>query len=475
VRAIALAVVLTAIPLALGVLVAQSQPSAMLLGMCALVIVTVTFVKAEWGLYILIFSMLLSPEITAGVTGRATLDRGVTLRLEDVLLVLIGLGWFARGAVMKDLGLFLKTPLNKPILFYTLACVLSTGFGFIAGRVDLKTGALYVLKYCEYFIVFFMTVNHVRDLKQAKRFLTCLFLTALVVAIIGIIQIPSGARVSAPFEGHGGEPNTLGGYLLLIGMVAAGIVTKVKDSRFRKPLLFLICLIAPPFFFTQSRSSYLGLIIAVISLSLMVERRGIILGLVAVGLLISPLFLPSIVTQRVMFTFSQPEEPGQFTIGELRLDTSTSARLQSWSDVIRDFQQHPVLGYGVTGYAFVDVQVPRILAETGLLGLTTFIYLLYSIFKQALHRLRGLEDPFIKGLATGFLAGFIGLIGHSFGANTFILVRIMEPFWFLLGIIVALPTGNVKSALPQACANPRGGKRYAPGATRHVPSPSRLP
>jgi len=39
----------------------------------------------------------------------------------------------------------------------------------------------------------------------------------------------------------------------------------------------------------------------------------------------------------------------------------------------------------------------------------------------------------------GFLAGFIGLLFHAIGANTFIIVRIMEPFWFTLALVIMLP------------------------------------
>jgi len=222
-RSIVFAIVLVAIALLTGGMVAQVTPAKMLICICALVIFTAAFIKVDWGLYILIFSMLLSPEFLTGETAGNSLGRGVTLRLEDLLLVLIGLSWFARNAVMKELGLFLKTPLNKPILFYMLACVLSTGFGVMAGRVELKTGFLFLLKYLEYFIVFFMMVNHVRNGGQVKRFVLCLFLTAFIVAIVGMFQIPGGERVSAPFEGDIGEPNTFGGYLLFTGMVAAGM------------------------------------------------------------------------------------------------------------------------------------------------------------------------------------------------------------------------------------------------------------
>ena len=235
--------------------------------------------RVDWGLYILIFSMLLSPEFMAGATAGGSLGRGVTLRLEDFLLVLIGLSWLARNAVMKDLGLFLKTPLNRPIFLYMVVCALSTTLGIMAGRVDPKTGFLYVLKYFEYFIVFFMLVNHVRDGRQLKRFVFCLFLTAFVVSLIGIAQIPDGGRLSAPFEGPGGEPNTFGGYLLFVGMVAAGLAAKVRERRTRHLLLLLIVCMLPPFFFTQSRSSYLAFVPALLVLGFMTERRLIIVGL----------------------------------------------------------------------------------------------------------------------------------------------------------------------------------------------------
>lgn len=471
-RSVVFTIILIAIALVTGALVAQSTLGRMLLYFGLLVIFMVTFIKAEWGLYILIFSMLLSPEFVVGDTARSSLSRGVTLRLEDLLLVVIGLSWFARNAVLKDIGLFLKTPLNKPILFYMIACVLATGFGVMAGRVELKTGALYVLKYFEYFIVFFMMVNHVRNRAQVKRFVLLLFLTAFIVAVIGMLQIPGGERISAPFEGEEGEPNTLGGYLLFIGMMAAGLATKIKDRRMRYWLLFFILCLVPPFLFTQSRSSYFALIPAGMTLALMTEKRVIIVFLVSVALLLSPLFLPSAVKQRILFTFNQPHEADQVVIGDVRIDTSTSARLQSYKNALRDFQKHPILGHGVTGYAFLDAQFPLILVETGLFGIFTFLYLLYSVFRLALRQLRDTAEPYHRGLITGFIAGFVGLMVHAIGANTFIIVRIMEPFWFFVGIITVLPMLQQEAPVPAAVLIPHGRQIFT--AARRLPMRPRL-
>jgi len=282
-------------------------------------------------------------------------------------------------------------------------------------------------------------VNHVRNTDQIKRFIICLFLTCFIASLIGAIQIPGGGRVSAPFEGEVGEPNTFGGYLLFMGAVAAGLLAKSENLRTKNILIVLILSIIPPLLFTQSRSSYLAIIPALLVLGYLTERRLIILGLLAIAMLVSPLFLPKAVKNRVMYTFTQPEAQGQIQIGKLRLDTSTSARIKSWQEVFSDWPKHPLLGYGVTGYHFVDAQFPRVLIETGILGLTAFLYLLYSIFKLTLRNLKELKTPYSQGLAIGFMAGYIGLIVHAIGANTFIIVRIMEPFWFFMGIIAVLP------------------------------------
>ena len=423
-----------------GFLISQYPPNILILGTLAFAIFTITFVKFEWGLYILIFSMLLSPEITIGETAGSSLERGVTLRSEDFLLAVIGLSWFAKNAVNKELGLFLKTSLNKPIFFYILACMISTGIGVAFGGVGIKTSFLFILKYIEYFIVFFMIANHIEDTDQIKRFVFCLLLTCFITSIIGILQIPGGERISAPFEGERGEPNTLGGYLLFVGAIAAGLLIKAENSKSKHLLIVLLVAMILPFLFTQSRSSYLGLVPVCFILGLLTKRKIIVIGLLSIAFIMSPLLLPSQVKNRILYTFTQPEESGQVRVGDVRLDTSTSARIATLKEIMTDWPKKPVFGYGVTGYGFIDSQLPRVLIETGILGLFAFLYLIYSIIRLTINNLKELKTPYFQGLTIGFFAGTIGLLFHSLGANTFIIVRIMEPFWFFAGIIAVLPS-----------------------------------
>lgn len=428
------------IALFLGIIATDFSPGTAISLVLGIAFFIVAFINTEWGLYLLIFSMLLSPEISVGGASDGLAQRGgVTVRLDDFLLLIIGFSWFAKSAIHKELGLFLKTPLNKPIFLYLLVCLISTALGVMGGRVNAKVGFFFVLKYFEYFIVYFMMVNHLERKEQINRFLTFLFITCFLVAIYGLIQIPLGGRVTAPFEGKSGEPNTFGGYLLFVGALAVGMFRNVKDTRGKLFIGILIITCIPPLLYTQSRSTYFAMIPVAIYLALRSTRPAIIIGLFLAFLIVSPFLLPKTVIERIRHTVGQAERLGQVEIGAIRLDTSISARLTNWQKVAIGSLQHPVLGHGVTGFGFVDSQYMRVWIETGAIGLLMFLFLIISIFKLAIQTSRQLITPYYKGLVVGFIAGFIGLLVHAIGANTFIIVRIMEPFWFMAAIVFALP------------------------------------
>lgn len=446
---------LIALALIAGYAVSQFPPWHVFIGILALLVFAFSFINVEFGLYLLIFSMLLSPEFIVGSTAGGSLGRGVTLRFDDFLLIIIGTGWFARNAVYKELGLFLKTPLNKPIFFYLLACIIATGWGIMAGHVDPKTGMFYVLKYFEYFIVFFMTVNHIREKDQINRFVFCLFLTCFIVSVIGLVQIPGGGRVSAPFEGETGEPNTFGGYLVFMLAIVLGLFLYGDNTRIKGLTAVLMAVIIPPLLFTQSRASYVASMPMLLVVSLFSRKRGYLIALLALMIIASPFLLPSVVKERILYTFIQPiqQEQNQIYFGGFRLDTSTSARLFGLKEAVIDWTNSPLLGYGITGHRFIDSQYPRVLVETGVLGMISFCVLIYAVFRMAFFSLRRAATSFERGLCAGYIAGVVGLLFHALAANTFIIVRIMEPFWFFAGIVFVIGQLGEKSADPHGSEN----------------------
>ena len=106
---------------------------------------------------------------------------------------------------------------------------------------------------------------------------------------------------------------------------------------------------------------------------------------------------------------------------------------------VESWTKNPVLGRGITGSGFIDGQYVRTLPELGIIGLLAFLWLLWTIFKQSLKVYNEVDDELYKGLSLGFLAGFIGLTIHALTTNTFLILRIMEPFWFVAGMVMLLP------------------------------------
>ena len=405
---------------------------AMVLGVLVCI---VTLVNTDAGLAVLIFSMLLSPEILVGhVPGR-----DIVIRFEDLLLPVITFAWFAKTAVNKGLALFIKTPLNKAIGVYILVFVIATLRGIALGYVVPAKGIFYVLRYIEYFLLFILVANHVHSKKQIKFFLNAFLITCALVSIYGILQIPSGGRVSAPFEGEVGEPNTLGGYLLFMLCIAVGIFLQSVPKKLKIRLACLAVLIFIPFLFTLSRASYLAIIFSFIAFTVFSKKKLELVIASAAIILVVLLLRPEAVFSRVKYTFQQ-EQGFSAKIGNTYLDPSSSARIFSWQGAFKAWKKNPILGRGVTGFMFIDGQYIYTLPELGIIGFLSLLWLLWTIYKQSLHVYRKMDDELYKGLTLGFIAGFIGLTIHALTANTFIIIRIMEPFWFITAIVMMLPT-----------------------------------
>src|SRR5919197_1174113 len=421
----------------------------------ALILFALAFVRTDWGIYIVIFSMLLSPQFGSKGVGVGA-GRGVTFRTEDFVLLVIGLSWLAKTAVNKELGLIARTPLNWPILTYVAVNLVATMLGSMTGTIRSWSGYFFVLKYVEYFVIYYMAVNNLRDREHAWRLVTAAFITAAIVSVIGLAQVPSGERVSAPFEGEIGEPNTFGGYLLFMMAIAAGVALETPNLRRRAQCVAMLGLMAVPFFFTLSRASYVGLVPAFLVIARFTTRRRFVVGLTLFGIVLSPALLfvaPRAVKESVTYTFKEERGSDTVRVGKVAFDPSTSARLISFKAAFEGFAQRPVFGWGVTGFGFMDAQYARVLAETGLVGLVAFVWLIWAVWRHARAVLGTRGDPDERGLVVGFLPRFAGLLAHAFGSNTFIIVRIMEPFWLMTGIVMMIPALEAKER-PRAVVAP---------------------
>ena len=458
-----------------GLFIAQSGPDLSLGFSLLLIVVFVSFLNTELALHIILISMLLSPEIVIGGIGDISIGKPafkgdfLVLRVEDLVLTAVTLAWVAKAAIFKEIGLLRRTSLNLPIFIFAAALTVATLFGVLLGNVRPIRGFFYVLKYIEYFVVFFMTVNLIREERQLRRLLTTALATCAIASIIGILQIPSGERVAAPFEGQFGEPNTFGGYLVLMLAIILGFALTTKNFPAQVGWYVFGGLTVLPLLYTLSRTSWLASIPMCLVLICLSRRRLILMVGLGLVIIMGSVIFPTQVVERLNSTFSPQGDRYDLAVGSVRFDASTSARVESWRYGLQGWLKRPFVGYGVTGFAFMDAQYVRVLVEAGLIGLAAFFWLLWRTLWTAWDTYRQVAGTRFEGLALGYLAGLIAMMTHCFGANTFIIVRVMEPFWFLTGAVVCL-THLARSSAGNGPAGSEHESAKAPPRLRSNPS-----
>lgn len=419
------------------------NPMIVIGGVGAVVALGLCVVSPASALHFMVVCFLFSPELdlTGGGAGYGIESRRpVTVRLEDAMLGILLVGWVLKMGLRKEMGVALKTGINFPIFVFIGINVLSTAIGVLAGKVTALAAFFFCLKYIEYYLFFFLTANLVETRQQIRRLFATAVVTCVAVCAYGYWQIPLGDRISAPFEGVG-EPNTLGGYLMFMLAFLLASFLETRSDRQRVLFGLLSGFVAVPLLYTLSRGSYLACVPMVITMLLVTRKKVLMTSVVLVATIVAVLFMPGTVRERVSETFYQAEYEGQqISLGEdVRLDTSTTARIRSWRYAMRRWLKAPMmafLGNGATGVGFVDAQYIRVLCETGIFGFAVFMWLLYTMFKEARLSYNLSVSEFDRGLALGYLGGLVGLITHALSANTFIVIRIMEPFWFMTALVL---------------------------------------
>jgi O-antigen ligase len=429
-----LRLILTGLSLFAALLIIVLPPSFMMLAFLALVISMICFFYPQVAFYILVFSMLFSPEVIVG----QTTAREITFRFDDFLLFIIVFTWLVRASIYKELAVFRHTSLHSPIALFMAVSLLATFIGMVIGRVGVATGLFFNLKIFEYFVIFFMVVNHVKEEKEIKTYIILILLVALLVNLYALYQVPLGERVSAPFEGVQGEPNTLGGYLLIIISLTLALFLLRSFGQRTNLLIPLLVLSGVILMFTQSRGSWLGLIFMSVPFILLSPKRLFFI----IGAILLVIILPYVAPESTKERFAGTFRPEPFFARTERfmgieLDPSASERVTSYKKGFELWKKRPLLGYGVTGAGFIDGQFLRVLVETGIVGVALFLFLLWRMTLFLWDTYWSVDDPFFKALSLGMLGALAGLIGHGISASSFIIVRIMEPFWFLMGLFAA--------------------------------------
>ncbi len=327
---------------------------------------------------------------------------------------------------------------EKPIRSRTNSSDLLVGFYLVIGVVLLLCNStrdmgIHVTGFrasMQYLMMFFLMVRLIRNDKDFMKLYRLMLAIATILALYGIyqyiigVEIPSNwtdaaegsvrTRVFAIFS----NPNVMGGYMILFAPMAIGMAYAAEDPATKVFYWFCGLCMCVACLFTMSRGAWLGLAVAAVLFSLVIDRKLFFL-LVAGGLL--SCFLP-FVQSRIGYLFTPAfQESNQRAGRGVRWDRAFG--------YVADANAWPMgLGYGMYGgavamqnqinpgyvYTYVDNYYVKIIAENGIVGLTALLTMLSGLFWNGARSCARNADNEYKPLCAGMLMGLIGFMVQSF-------------------------------------------------------------
>lgn len=398
---------------------------------------------SQWLLFLLLFSCIFIPRFTIGSIGGFY---QVSLRIEDMLLGILGIVTLA--GVISRKSSFEIPSVEKAFLWFLVAAEISILNGLFFRTIDKPfLSLLYLLKWVEYFLVFFVTLRFFSGNERSVFFLRTFFLLGISIALYGYWEhfFPAAKAVQPnyyrlferpPFHG---DANHIGGLLVLWMGFFSGFFLKAKGQRQRIFLLASLIFAFFPLLWTYSRKSYFGLAGALFFASLFPGVRKKALFLVCLLLLLG-LNLPTRLAERM-------SDLGEVFSSVDPFHSSWATNWVMWNQAFWNFKQFFLFGSGLGSRhrLFYESQYVLILAETGLVGFMTFVLLVGAPIREILGSLRQPLNQDQEGKALGWLVGFVGLLIHNFSCVSWTVSKIAIPFWFLTAFVLA----DLKKSIPR--------------------------
>jgi len=316
--------------------------------------------------------------------------------------------------------------------------------------------------YLEYVLWFFVGAYLLEGKLQFRWLCDVFIFIAFILAVHGIYQYIVGVQIPSRWIDSAyeitvrtrvfsiiGSPNILGSLMVLA--LSMTLSSFLAYPRWEKKLIYLAmglamlaCLV-----FTMSRGAWLAFGLSLILAGLWLDRR-IIWGLIIIAIL-TPVLVPS-VYHRLAYMATP----------EYKASSERGGRLGRWDKTLQIWQTQPATGVGLGKWGgavakrfypdytfYTDNFWLKTGAETGWIGLLTLLLLILTGLRLARSSLDQVDDPVVKALGLGILAGLTGILAHNAVENVFEVPMMSTYFWFFLGMLSVLGTLKPGAARPE--------------------------
>jgi O-antigen ligase len=351
---------------------------------------------------------------------------GISVSSADILVLLLATSWllsfplrpFVAG---KQVGPLDREAFNTPR--YLVLAMVAFLFAMLLSLTAASAFSLSfkeISKWLEFLVIVLLGTQYLRTRRQIWLLVVIICFAALSQALLGYMQAyynlgpesfirdeARGLRIYGTFD----QPNPFAGFINMTLTIVIALCLLGRNLILRILAGVTALLLVVALYLSQSRGGELALVIALLFIVATGMPRlrpligvGAIVALVGVGAYFAGLF-PERLTMPI---FQKLGLAGISLAVPNDNDYATAERLAHWISGLNMFLDHPLFGVGIGNYPavyahyFVTVfALPlghahnyyiNIAAETGVLGLATYIFFLWAVFLAGSRTLRTIHQ-----------------------------------------------------------------------------------
>jgi len=413
-------------------------------GLLALLMATLAFVKPQTALYLLCFAVPFGSLFSVHLGGFSV---GIT----DALVGLALAAWLARTIAFRQ-------PIVWPRLILPVLLFIGASTFSLVHAQSLPLAAKELAKWVELLVILLIVTDVVSRTGRHNHILVaCLLSAGVAQAILGAYQFLTRSgpeffafgrflRAYGTFE----QPNPFGGYMGLILPLALALVLGSHSHEYPPWLKWLalgsLAVTGAGLAMSGSRGAWLGAAASISILTVAYGRQGRLFLLVGVllvgaaGVLGGAALIPDQVIDRITGFVPLVSGLGAGrTVTGIEVTDANYAnleRLAFWQAAADMWSDRPWLGVGIGNYqaAYAQYSLPKwrtalghahnyylnIAAETGLLGLSAYLALWTATIWRLAKTARGAQSAFVKALALGALGVVVHASVHNLVDNLWV-------------------------------------------------------
>ncbi|OGS19400.1 MAG: hypothetical protein A2219_02815 [Elusimicrobia bacterium RIFOXYA2_FULL_50_26] len=295
-----------------------------------------------------------------------------------------------------------------------------------------------LIKYCCYFIVFFLGVNELKNLKQINLLLAVILVTGFIIAVFAIIQkftwsgkifwlhdVSDRYGVFGPFVNY----DHYGGYINMVIMVGFGFILSGIEASKKVLVGFMVIVMGASLLLSQSRGAVISFLVGLTyAASMLFFLRKSYDKKTFVSMIVSIIAVIAFVLA-LIYWIDWGVMTGRLSTVFYLEKNYMNPRLDIWRDSLELVRRFPVFGVGFDAYsiAFPMVQEThtglfwrythndylQLLIESGPLALILVLSFFAAFFVNVVGKIKSSSNEHLVSILVGASAAVVTMLVHS--------------------------------------------------------------